>query len=64
MVAEIVHQVKVLGTDMRLLYTLGTGKAGMGPGIFDRPEGIAIDGEDVWFSDTYNDRIVRYRINN
>ena len=57
------HQVKVLGTDLRLLTTVGTGKAGMGPGKFDRPEGITIHGEDVWFSDTYNDRIVRYRIN-
>ena len=29
---------------------------------FNRPEGVEIRGSDVWFSDTYNDRIVRYRM--
>jgi len=42
--------------------TLGSDKSGLGPGQLDRPEGTAIDGADVWFSDTYNNRIVRYRI--
>jgi DNA-binding beta-propeller fold protein YncE len=56
------HQIKVLAPDATLLLVLGSGDAGMGPGKFDRPEGIAIRGTDAWFSDTYNDRIVRYRI--
>lgn len=56
------HQIKVLGPDGRLLFTLGSGRGELGPGKFDRPEGVAIDGTDIWFSDTYNDRIVRYRV--
>ena len=56
------HQIKVLGHDARLLLTLGSGRGELGPREFDRPEGVAIRGADVWFSDTYNDRIVRYRI--
>ncbi|NKB60344.1 MAG: beta-propeller fold lactonase family protein [Alphaproteobacteria bacterium] len=54
------HQIKVLAPDTSLILTLGG--SGKGPGKFDRPEGVAIDGKNVWFSDTYNDRIVRYRI--
>jgi DNA-binding beta-propeller fold protein YncE len=56
------HQIKVLDTDGSLLLTLGDERAGLGADRFDRPEGVAIRGSDVWFSDTYNDRIVRYRI--
>ena len=58
------HQIKVLAGDgsLELLLTLGTERSGLGPGQFDRPEGVAIRGSDVWFSDTYNDRIVRYQI--
>lgn len=56
------HQIKVLATDARLVLTLGSGRGDLGPRVFDRPEGVAIRGADVWFSDTYNDRIVRYRI--
>ena len=56
------HQVKVLASDGTLLLTLGTGEKGLGAGKFNRPEGITIHGSDIWFSDTYNDRIVKYRI--
>ena len=56
------HQIKVLAGDGTLLLTLGSGRGGLGAGVFDRPEGIVVRGRDVWFSDTYNDRIVRYRI--
>ncbi len=56
------HQIKVLAPDASLIFTLGSGRGELGPGKFDRPEGVAIRGADVWFSDTYNDRIVRYRI--
>ena len=57
------HRIKVLTPDHRLIYVLGEGRSGLAPGLFDRPEGVVIDGDKVWFSDTYNDRIVRYRIN-
>lgn len=57
------HQIKVLAPDNRLFYVLGETRSGLGPGLFDRPEGVVIHADQVWFSDTYNDRIVRYRIN-
>ena len=56
------HTIKVLTPDYKLLYTLGQGRAGMGPGVFDRPEGVAVNNGRVWFADTYNNRVVRYRI--
>ncbi len=58
------HQIKILSADdaLDVLLTLGSGRSGLGPGEFDRPEGVAIRAANVWFSDTYNDRIVRYRI--
>jgi len=56
------HQIKVLAPDRSMLLTLGADRGGVGPGLFDRPEGVAVRGTAVWFSDTYNDRIVRYRV--
>ena len=56
------HTIKVLGLNAELVFTLGSGRGELGPGKFDRPEGVEIHGTDIWFSDTYNDRIVRYRI--
>ncbi len=58
------HQIKVLASDHAVLFTLGSGRSGIGRNVFDRPEGITIQGQDIWFSDTYNDRIVRYQIVN
>jgi len=56
------HKIKVLTPDNQLLFTLGEDRSGLGPGLFDRPEGVVIYKNQVWFSDTYNNRIVRYRI--
>ena len=56
------NQIKVLAPDLSLLLTLGDRNRTEGPGYFNRPEGIAIKGNLVWFSDTYNNRVVRYRI--
>jgi serine/threonine-protein kinase len=56
------NQIKIIGPDGALLQVLGTRRAGLGEGVFDRPEGVEIRGDTVWFSDTYNDRIVRYRM--
>ena len=56
------NQIKIIAPDGKLLQVLGTDRAGIGKGTFDRPEGVEIRSPDVWFSDTYNDRIVRYRV--
>lgn len=45
-----------------LLGVLGDGLPGIGPGKFDDPEGVAIDGSRYFFSDSDNNRIVRYSI--
>ena len=56
------HRIKVIAADGELLQVLGGDGAGLGEGVFDRPEGVEIRGDNVWFADTYNDRIVRYRV--
>ena len=56
------NSVKVIQADGKLLQVLGCKKSGKGANIFDRPEGVEIDGQDIWFSDTYDDRIVRYQV--
>lgn len=58
------HQIKVIDQNGKLLTILGAHRAGRGDGLFDRPEGVAIDGQDIWISDTYNNRVVRYRVTN
>lgn len=55
------NSIKVIAPDGKLIAVLGRDKAGKGEGVFDRPEGVEIRGNDIWFSDTYNNRIVRYR---
>ena len=57
------HRIKVMTADNNLFYSLGQDRSGKGPGLFDRPEGVVIHNDQVWFADTYNNRIVRYRIN-
>jgi len=44
----------------QLLGALGTGQPGMGPGLFDDPEGVAVHGNAFYFSDSDNDRVVKY----
>lgn len=56
------HRVKVIAPGGELISVLGKANSGKGEGVFDRPEGVEIRGSDIWFSDTYNDRIVRYHI--
>lgn len=46
----------------RLLGVLGDGMPGIGPGKFNDPEGVAVRGNSFYFSDTDNDRIVKYSI--
>ena len=56
------HMVKVISADYQLLGTIGTGNPGKDPGQLNTPEGVAVLGKDLWISDTYNNRIVRYQI--
>ena len=56
------NQIKIIAPDGTLLKVLGTSRSGKGSGVFNRPEGVEIRGRDLWFSDTYNDRVVRYRM--
>jgi DNA-binding beta-propeller fold protein YncE len=56
------HSVKVIGPDDMLLAVIGTGRRGKGPNVFATLEGVVVRGDDIWFSDSGNDRIVRYRI--
>lgn len=56
------NAIKILNPAGKLVQVLGTPRSGRGEGVFDRPEGVEIRGNEVWFSDTYNDRIVRYRV--
>lgn len=44
------------------LHVIGTGKAGKGPGKLSTPEGVASRGQDLWISDSSNNRVVRYLI--
>lgn len=43
-----------------LLGTVGDGSPGLGPGKLDDPEGVAVHGNSYYFSDSDNDRIVKY----
>lgn len=45
-----------------LLGVLGDGMPGLGPNRFDDPEGIAVDGNRYFISDSDNNRIVRYSV--
>ena len=56
------HTVKVITPDGSLILVLGTGKPEKGPGKFTTPEGIEVDGDTLWISDSGNDRIVKYQL--
>ena len=56
---------RVLKIDPRtneLLGILGSGTPGEGPNLFDDPEGVAVRGADYYFSDSDNNRIVKYTV--
>ena len=60
------HRILLIDPDApdggALLGVLGDGQPGMGPGKFDDPEGVAVDGNRYFFSDSDNNRIVRYSV--
>ncbi len=43
-----------------VLGVLGDGSPGIGPGKFDDPEGIAVQGNSYYIADSDNNRVVRY----
>lgn len=45
-----------------LIGVLGDGIPGIGPNKFDDPEGVAVEGSRYYFSDSDNNRIVRYSV--
>jgi DNA-binding beta-propeller fold protein YncE len=55
------HSIKFIDPGGRLLSTLGTGAPGRGVGVFRTPEGVDSAGDTLWFSDSGNNRIVKYR---
>jgi streptogramin lyase len=46
----------------RLVGVIGDGLPGLGPGKFDNPEGVAAHGNSYFFSDSDNNRIVKYSV--
>lgn len=57
------HTIKIIGPDGQMKGVLGEEKTpGKGPARFRTPEGVEIQGKTVWFSDSGNDRIVKYAI--
>jgi hypothetical protein len=56
------HQIKFIAPDGKLLLVLGSGRREEGPDKFATPEGVEIRGNTIWFSDSGNDRVVKYKI--
>jgi len=54
------HSVKFIGADGTLRLQLGSGKSARGDYQLTTPEGVEVRGNQVWISDSGNDRIVRY----
>jgi DNA-binding beta-propeller fold protein YncE len=56
------HQIKFIGTDGKLRLVMGDGTRGKGEDEFATPEGVEVRGDTLWFSDSGNDRVVKYII--
>ncbi len=56
------HSIKFIAADGELLHVLGDGSAGKGPNRFTTPEGVEVRGQELWLSDSGNDRVVKYRL--
>ncbi len=56
------HTIKFIGTDGSLLHVLGDGKAGRGINRFTTPEGVELRANELWLSDSGNDRVVKYTL--
>ena len=51
-----------IAPDGKILHVLGSGRREEGPDKFATPEGVEIRGNTIWFSDSGNDRVVKYVI--
>lgn len=60
------HRILLIDPDAEqggsLLGVLGSGTPGEGPNLFDDPEGVAVRGNNFYFSDSDNNRIVKYTV--
>ncbi len=56
------NQVKIFDENRKPLAVIGSGERGKGPDRLNKPEGVEARGGRVWVSDTYNHRIVLYRL--
>ncbi len=56
------HQIRVFQKETQPMTVIGTGRAGSGVNELRKPEGVTTRGNRVWISDTYNDRVVLYRL--
>lgn len=54
------HSIRFIDADGKLLLVLGDGKAGRGANRFTTPEGVEVRANELWLSDSGNDRIVKY----
>lgn len=55
------HRVlRIDPADGTVLGVIGTGRPGLGPNLLDDPEGVAVRGAEYFFSDSDNNRIVKY----
>ena len=61
---EYNNRILILDRDDRPVGQIGTGERGKGPNRFNQPEGVTVWRGRVWISDTYNDRVVQYRLTN
>lgn len=58
------HNIKFIDPDGELLLVLGSGKPEIGVNKFTTPEGVEVDGNNLWLSDSGNDRVVKYILSN
>ncbi len=56
------HRIQIFDAQYRRLWVIGSGRAGTGPGELRKPEGVTARDGKVWIADTYNNRIVLYRL--
>ncbi len=56
------HSVKFIDADGKLQLVLGNGKPGIGANRFTTPEGVEVEGNSLWLSDSGNNRVVKYSL--
>ena len=56
------NQIKIFDENREPLAVIGSGRRGKGADRLNKPEGVEAVGDRVWVSDTYNHRILLYRL--